>query len=93
MATLDDKILGEKRQYYCSSSEDEADDSESSAKDQQQNKILKDTAEYGSTDFTEWNGTSSNTGPKGVIKVFEINIIFHYYYTIFMKITLYFSPT
>lgn len=30
MATLDDKILGEKLHYYCSSSEDEADDDKDS---------------------------------------------------------------
>ncbi len=28
MATLDDKLLGEKLHYYCSSSEDEGDDDE-----------------------------------------------------------------
>jgi hypothetical protein len=31
MATLDDKLLGEKLHYYCSSSEDDNDDDESKA--------------------------------------------------------------
>lgn len=35
MATLDDRILGEKLQYYCSSSEDEDDKKEKSKSDQE----------------------------------------------------------
>jgi len=65
MATLEDKILGEKLHCYCSSSEsdgeksdDEKDEAGASSKDSQA--ALPDPA--------KWEGTSTNTGPKGVIK-------------------------
>lgn len=64
MATLDDKLLGEKLHYYCSSSEDEGEDSEESG--------VVGGAGGGSSSAvaasTEWDGSSANTGPKGVIK-------------------------
>ena len=63
MATLDDKLLGEKLHYYCSSSEDEGG---------------SDTEEGGSSRAAPapapapgpgaWDGSSANTGPKGVLK-------------------------
>ena len=56
MATLDDKLLGEKLHYYCSSSEDEGDDNESPACDSAPPSVAPD------------GGASINTGPKGVIK-------------------------
>ncbi|XP_053978677.1 phosducin-like protein [Hylaeus anthracinus] len=68
MSTLEDKILGEKLHYYCSSSEDEGNDSADSDKDSDDEKyetVIKDPVE---PSFSEWGGTSSNTGPKGVIK-------------------------
>ncbi|CAK9816903.1 Phosducin-like protein [Anthophora plagiata] len=69
MSTLEDKILGEKLHYYCSSSsEDEENDSAESDKETENEKysqIITDTIE---PSFSEWDGTSSNTGPKGVIK-------------------------
>ena len=55
MATLDDKLLGEKLHYYCSSSEDEGEDKES-------------TARESVPPVTSDGGASINTGPKGVIK-------------------------
>ena len=55
MATLDDKLLGEKLHYYCSSSEDEGEDKEATG---------CSTAPPVATD----GGASINTGPKGVIK-------------------------
>ena len=66
MATLDDKLLGEKLHYYCSSSEDEGEDSEESG-------VVRDGAggvgsSSGVATSTEWDGSSANTGPKGVIK-------------------------
>ncbi|XP_014470824.1 PREDICTED: phosducin-like protein [Dinoponera quadriceps] len=65
MSTLEDKILGEKLQYYCSSSsEDEENDTGESDKEFDDIKYTEDTAQYAS----EWDGTSNNTGPKGVIK-------------------------
>jgi len=55
MATLDDKLLGEKLHYYCSSSEDEGEDKESTARES----VPPVPSEA---------GASINTGPKGVIK-------------------------
>ncbi|XP_067106334.1 phosducin-like protein [Osmerus mordax] len=64
MTTLDDKILGEKLQYYCSSSEDEdsdKEDEEGQAKTIRNPDVLEPEIEY-TTD-----GSAINTGPKGVI--------------------------
>lgn len=55
MATLDDKLLGEKLHYYCSSSEDEGEDKESG-----------ENLPTPSVPVNE--GAGPNTGPKGVIK-------------------------
>ena len=57
MATLDDKILGEKMHYYCSSSEDEGEED----KEQSQEAAAAASASNG-------GGVATNTGPKGVIK-------------------------
>lgn len=57
MATLEDKILGEKREYYCSSSSDEEEEN------------LPTT--YKTEKLEKWNGVSSNTGPKGVLRDWE----------------------
>jgi hypothetical protein len=68
MATLDDKLLGEKTHYYCSSSEDE---DESSSGNEGGGKTSKGAAQVepeGGSKTEPWTGTSSNTGPKGVIK-------------------------
>lgn len=62
MATLEDKILGEKLHNYCSSSEDEEDsDGENGAP-----KTATEAVEL--PEPNKWEGTSTNTGPKGVIK-------------------------
>lgn len=63
MATLEDKILGEKLHNYCSSSEgsDEEEDSPSTKKSQAADS--ETLPEPG-----KWDGISKNTGPKGVIK-------------------------
>nr|XP_034185835.1 phosducin-like protein [Osmia lignaria] len=70
MSTLEDKILGEKLHYYCSSSsEDEENDSRDSDKDSDNERyppVITESCIEPS--FSEWDGTSSNTGPKGVIK-------------------------
>ncbi|XP_011499018.1 PREDICTED: phosducin-like protein [Ceratosolen solmsi marchali] len=69
MATLEDKILGEKSQYYCSSSsDDEENGSENSDKEDELSKIVDMPTKQPSMDLSEWDGTSSNTGPKGVIR-------------------------
>ncbi|KOX78173.1 Phosducin-like protein [Melipona quadrifasciata] len=68
MSTLEDKILGEKLHYYCSSSSEDENDSANSDKETENEKypqIITDSIE---PSFSEWDGTSSNTGPKGVIK-------------------------
>lgn len=57
MATLEDKILGEQREYYCSSSSDEETETE----------IVR--SEYNDPKPSKWEGMSCNTGPKGVIRV------------------------
>lgn len=68
MATLEDKILGEKLQYYCSSSsEDEGNDSGDSENEDKIETSPGTTSQH-CTEYSEWDGASSNTGPKGVIK-------------------------
>lgn len=64
MTTLDDKLLGEKTHYYCSSdSEDEPEeDTKESEKQSSAPKFIP------SGEIREWEGSSTNTGPKGVIK-------------------------
>ncbi|KZC06132.1 PREDICTED: phosducin-like protein [Dufourea novaeangliae] len=69
MSTLEDKILGEKLHYYCSSSsEDEGNDSTDSDKELDNEKYQRSVTESIEPSFSEWDGTSSNTGPKGVLK-------------------------
>lgn len=71
---LEDKILGNKLENYCSSSEDEggyedASDGESASGGSAA--PAPDATAPGKTYFTpveKWNGQSANTGPKGVIK-------------------------
>lgn len=64
MTTLDDKLLGEKTHYYCSSdSEDEPDeDSDKVCTPPNTPKFIP------TNELKEWEGSSTNTGPKGVIK-------------------------
>uniref|UniRef100_A0A182QUU1 Phosducin domain-containing protein n=1 Tax=Anopheles farauti TaxID=69004 RepID=A0A182QUU1_9DIPT len=84
MATLDDKLLGEKIHNYCSSSEDEGgeDDCDSS----EASSACKSGGKPGASsksgfrsvtdsepttlvqNKTHWSGTAGNTGPKGVIQ-------------------------
>ncbi|XP_041826628.1 phosducin-like protein [Melanotaenia boesemani] len=64
MTTLDDKILGEKLQYYYSSSEDEGSDNED--EDGESKTIRDGSANEPEIDYSA-DGTSVNTGPKGVI--------------------------
>uniref|UniRef100_G3MLG6 Phosducin domain-containing protein n=1 Tax=Amblyomma maculatum TaxID=34609 RepID=G3MLG6_AMBMU len=60
MATLEDRILGEKLHYYCSSSEDEDESGENTAQ------IVPEKAPPDTTKQRE--SCSVNTGPKGVLK-------------------------
>ncbi|KAF7386915.1 phosducin-like protein [Vespula maculifrons] len=72
MSTLEDKILGEKTHYYCSSSSEDENDSEDFDKevDKEEDKYIRsDASSYSNApSYSEWDGSSSNTGPKGVIK-------------------------
>lgn len=67
--SLDDRILGEKTNYYCSSSEDEDDERNDdggkiSSLNEQHSKDSKSLAE---PELNEYTGHCTNTGPKGVI--------------------------
>lgn len=63
MATLEDKILGEKLHNYCSSSE------ESDGENGDESETKKNEAPQAELpEPNKWEGTSTNTGPKGVIK-------------------------
>lgn len=74
MATLEDKILGDdKRENYCSSDEGEADDFESADGSPTGAQSAASGDASNQTYFTrepidKWSGSSTNTGPKGVIK-------------------------
>ena len=67
MATLDDKLLGEKLHYYCSSSEDEGSDDEGGAR-RGGGQEPEQGGAGGVTQGQAWDGSSANTGPKGVLK-------------------------
>eukprot|EP00096_Caligus_rogercresseyi_P006798 TRINITY_DN2365_c0_g1_i1.p2 TRINITY_DN2365_c0_g1~~TRINITY_DN2365_c0_g1_i1.p2 ORF type:complete len:256 (-),score=100.52 TRINITY_DN2365_c0_g1_i1:158-925(-) len=57
MATLDDKLMGEKLHYYCSSSEDEGEDDGGPSR-----------GGAGAAPPPSGGGGTVNTGPKGVVK-------------------------
>ncbi|CAH0546315.1 unnamed protein product [Brassicogethes aeneus] len=65
MATLEDKILGEKLHNYCSSSE-ESDNENSDSEENNKKAPQPESAPL--PEPNKWEGTSTNTGPKGVIK-------------------------
>uniref|UniRef100_A0A224XH67 Putative conserved phosducin-like protein n=1 Tax=Panstrongylus lignarius TaxID=156445 RepID=A0A224XH67_9HEMI len=67
MTTLEDKILGEKKHYYCSSSESEGeeDSDDGSTKECKENSLNE--MPLPSPERSNWGGVSKNTGPKGVI--------------------------
>lgn len=64
MATLEDKILGEKLHNYCSSSE-ESDNDESDSEESNKNPTKEESAPP--PEVNKWEGTSTNTGPKGTL--------------------------
>jgi len=66
MATLDDKLLGEKLHYYCSSSEDEKEGDDDEIGEESPFVTQNDPAPV-----SKWNGSSCNTGPKGVMKDYQ----------------------
>lgn len=63
MTTLDDKILGEKLQYYYSSSEDEGSDNED--EDGERKTIRDGNVEEPEIDYSE-DGSAVNTGTKTI---------------------------
>ena len=66
--SADDRLLGEKTDYYCSSSEDEGQDSEGeSGSDNKGKESMKEPSFIPEAKISEYSGTSANTGPKGVI--------------------------
>ncbi|XP_044750817.1 phosducin-like protein [Coccinella septempunctata] len=67
MATLEDKILGNKLHNYCSSSEDEDELDNSDTESSKQPPKSQETLSH-PPEVDAWEGTSTNTGPKGVIK-------------------------
>ncbi|XP_055332718.1 phosducin-like protein [Paramacrobiotus metropolitanus] len=78
MATLDDKLLGEKLHYYCSSSEDEepseedksaGNDLDGDGDNRRPHKASSNGPKFIPDSVArEWEGSSTNTGPKGVIR-------------------------
>nr|CAI5860748.1 unnamed protein product [Callosobruchus analis] len=69
MATLEDKILGEKLHNYCSSSEESGGENSDSEDDGAKQAEPPESSEASAPN--KWEGTSTNTGPKGVIKDFK----------------------
>lgn len=70
MATLEDKILGNPIENYCSSDEGENEDSGDDDEGKSNSKggaPSTTTTEESTSDLPHWSGTSENTGPKGVI--------------------------
>src|SRR3989442_296736 len=76
MTTLDDKLLGEKTQNYCSSSEDEREeDSSGSPVHASASSPLSNGLSGSKIDINDtgrWKGYSQNTGPKGVIRDWQL---------------------
>ncbi|XP_069701562.1 phosducin-like protein [Periplaneta americana] len=70
MTTLEDKLLGEKAHCYCSSSESEGEksDDEDSGKETQTSSTIRGENSAPLPDPYKWEGSSTNTGPKGVMK-------------------------
>lgn len=64
MSTLEDKIMGEKLQYYCSSSEDEKEESGDEGEGASAATATAPVPDI-TQDMTHWQGSSANTGPKG----------------------------
>lgn len=73
MSTLEDKILGNKQHNYCSSSESGEESGEEAAEEvsgaasleKGSNSLLSNNI---TPESSKWDGVSTNTGPKGVLK-------------------------
>jgi len=64
MSSLEDKILGIKKQYYCDSDSD----NENENSEGEENKEKMPMSSVPMEEPREWEGSSVNTGPKGVLK-------------------------
>ena len=71
MSTLEDKIMGEKLQYYCSDSEEEKGDS-GDEDGGAQAKAAPGPVPDLTQDMTHWQGNSANTGPKGELRSLRV---------------------
>nr|CAD7576060.1 unnamed protein product [Timema californicum] len=67
MTTLEDKILGETDHCYCSSSESDGEDSAEGETKGATASATKQTSDVSPPDPYKWEGSSTNTGPKGVV--------------------------
>lgn len=68
MATLEDKLLGEKLENYCSSDEDEGSFEDAIDSSNSDGAAAAPPPAEHYTEVESWSGSSANTGPKGVIK-------------------------
>lgn len=64
MATLDDRLLGEKLHYYCSSSEDEDDDDDDDKEEKDSGPTEATNIPTPDTDLHAWEGTATNVSDK-----------------------------
>lgn len=86
--SMDDKILGEKVQYYCSSSEDEE---EVNSDEEEKDKVPKTVEGPRSDPFHQWDGKAVHTGFSHLYtfvflsqSIYSPHFIFkllHYYFT------------
>lgn len=71
MTTFEEKLLGDKRENYCSSSEDDDEDEEyndaNETLEENTNANLQQTESL-HPEIDKWSGNATNTGPKGVIR-------------------------
>ncbi|CAG2068353.1 unnamed protein product [Timema podura] len=67
MTTLEDKILGETDHCYCSSSESDGEDSAEGETKGATASTTKQLSDVSPPDPYKWEGSSTNTGPKGVV--------------------------
>ncbi|KAL5015537.1 hypothetical protein ScPMuIL_009807 [Solemya velum] len=65
--SLDDKLLGEKTEYYCSSSEDERDDDDGDEINENASSGNRQAPSIPRPELKDYDGSCTNTGPKGVI--------------------------
>ncbi|XP_041347705.1 phosducin-like protein [Gigantopelta aegis] len=65
--SFDDKLLGEKAQYYCSSSEDEGEEEEDDGEGRDKSATKQTVPSVSEPTIGKYQGYCTNTGPKGVM--------------------------